>query len=164
MTPSLPHLSGLMIYYAQDLTICERLLRLFRDYAEQFIAMLNRDQCLALFTASVDLLKSYSAHHCASRVIHRTSTSTHADLEEEQNYSDVLWDRLEPAGAALLPLAAVDVNKFVAVVNSLAQNRFYNCRIRQDADGQKKSLVYFNTIKILYHELLFTPKDSFIKL
>jgi len=90
MTPSLPHLSGLMVYYAQDLTICERLLRLFRDYAEQFIAMLNREQCLALFTASVDLLKSYSAHHCASRVIHRTSTSTHADLEEEQNYSDVL--------------------------------------------------------------------------
>lgn len=91
ITPSLPHLSGLMLYYAQDLTVCESLLRLFRDYAEQFVAMLTRDQCLALFNASAELLRSYSAHHCSSRVIKRTvSSALEADAEEEQSYSDVL--------------------------------------------------------------------------
>ena len=83
MTPSLPHLSGLMAYYAKDLSICESLLCLFRDYAEQFIAVLDPPSCHALFQASADLLKSYSAHHCTSRAI------THA-LEEEQNYNDIL--------------------------------------------------------------------------
>ena len=90
MTPSLQHLSGLMVYYAHDLTVCERLLCVFRDYAEQFIAMLKREQCLALFQASADLLKSYSAHHCASRVVKRPMSSVENDLEEEQSYGDVL--------------------------------------------------------------------------
>lgn len=84
ITPSLPHLSGLMAFYAQDLSICEGLLRLFRDYAEQFVAILEPDACLSLFKSSADLLKAYSSIHCAaSRVI------VH-DAEEEQNYNDVL--------------------------------------------------------------------------
>lgn len=84
LTPSLPHLSGLMAFYANDLSICESLLRLFRDYAEQFIAVLDPSASLALFKASADLLKSYSDVHCAStRVINH-------DAEEEQNYNDVL--------------------------------------------------------------------------
>jgi hypothetical protein len=91
ITPSLPHLSGLMTYYADFLTICEGLLRLFRDYAEQFVALLDREQSLTLFNASAELLKSYSSHHVASRVVKRAvATSVEADAEEEQNYSDVL--------------------------------------------------------------------------
>jgi hypothetical protein len=84
LTPSLGHLSGLMNFYAEDLTICEGLLRLFRDYAEQFIAVLDAESCISLFQASAELLKSYSVHHCsASRVIVHSS-------EEEQKYDDVL--------------------------------------------------------------------------
>ena len=87
ISPSLPHLSGLMMYYAEDLSICESLLHLFHDYAEQFIAVLDPDACLVLFQSSAELLKSYSAHHCkASRVV---VAPQHA-AEEEQNYSDVL--------------------------------------------------------------------------
>jgi hypothetical protein len=85
LTPSLAHLSGLMTFYAKDLFICESLLRLFRDYAEQFVAVLDPEACLALFQASGDLLKSYSTVHCASTrsiIVHST--------EEEQNYNDVL--------------------------------------------------------------------------
>ena len=84
LTPSLPHLSGLMAFYASDLSICESLLRLFRDYAEQFIAVLEPQPCLVLFQASGELLKSYSSVHCASN---RTVVFS---AEEEQNYNDVL--------------------------------------------------------------------------
>jgi hypothetical protein len=84
LTPSLPHLSGLMAFYANDLSICEGLLRLFRDYAEQFIAILDPEASLALFKCSAELLKAYSSVHCASsRVIK-------SDAEEEQSYNDVL--------------------------------------------------------------------------
>ncbi|KAL3921154.1 MAG: hypothetical protein SGILL_002900 [Bacillariaceae sp.] len=84
LTPSLEHLSGLMQFYAQDLTICEGLLRFFRDYAEHFIAVLDSESCLVLFRASSELLKSYSSHHCSStrEIVHST--------EEEQKYDDVL--------------------------------------------------------------------------
>jgi hypothetical protein len=84
LTPSLGHLSGLMEFYAQDLTICEGLLRLFRDYAEQFIASLDPNSCTALFTASTELLQRYSVQHCSSaRVISHIT-------EVEQTYDDVL--------------------------------------------------------------------------
>jgi len=89
LSPSMPHLSGLMIYYAEDLTICESLLKLFRDYAERYLPMLTRDQCIILFSASTSLLKSYSEHHCKSRAIVKTSNSVE-DFEEEQSYNDVL--------------------------------------------------------------------------
>lgn len=84
LTPSFPHLSGLMAFYADDLSICESLLRLFRDYAEQFIAVLDPASCVALFQASGELLRSYSAVHClATRVIVHSA-------EEEQSYNDIL--------------------------------------------------------------------------
>lgn len=84
LTPSLAHLAGLMAFYADDLSICESLLRLFRDYAEQFIAVLDNDSCLVLFKSSGDLLKSYSVIHCAStRVVGQSE-------EEEQSYNDIL--------------------------------------------------------------------------
>ena len=84
LIPSLPHLSGLMAFYAEDLTICESLLRLFRDYSEQFIAVLDGESCLVLFQSSAELLRSYSAVHCAS-----TRVIVHS-LEEEQSYNDIL--------------------------------------------------------------------------
>jgi len=92
ITTYLPQLSGLMAYYAKDLTICETLLRFFRDYTEQFIAILDRDQSLALFTATAELLKSYSAHHCEARVIVSVAQKSAAEVEaeEEQAYGDIL--------------------------------------------------------------------------
>ncbi|KAL9179867.1 hypothetical protein ACHAXT_007837 [Thalassiosira profunda] len=89
INPSLPHLSGLMTFYAEDLTICEGLLKLFRDYAEQYIAMMTRDQCLNLFTSSASLLKHYSEHHCKNRVV-RKKSEVENEFEEEQQYSDVM--------------------------------------------------------------------------
>mmetsp|Transcript_839 Transcript_839/g.1941 ORF Transcript_839/g.1941 Transcript_839/m.1941 type:complete len:1304 (-) Transcript_839:31-3942(-) len=91
ITPSLQALSDLMVHYVDDLTICELLLRFFRDYAERFISVLDRDQCLALFHASSSLLKSYSGHHCKSRAVVKIAASRlEEDLEEEQSYSDIL--------------------------------------------------------------------------
>ena len=90
LTPSLPHLSDLMIYYAKDLTICGALLKLFKDYAENFVAMLTRDQSLELFSASASLLKHYSEHHIKNRVVHKRSEAIEDMFEEEQNYNDVL--------------------------------------------------------------------------
>jgi hypothetical protein len=89
LSPHLPHLSGLMTYYAEDLTICEGLLRLFRDYAEQYIAMMTREQSVELFTASATLLRHYSERHCINRVIHKRS-EVEAEFDEEQKYNDVL--------------------------------------------------------------------------
>jgi hypothetical protein len=87
LTPALQDLSGLMTYYAQDLSICESLLRFFRDYTERFVAILDREQSLTLFNATADLLRHYSATHCAARIIVHPSISPD---EEEQQYSDVL--------------------------------------------------------------------------
>ena len=81
---SLPHLAGLMRFYAEELSICESLLRLFRDYTEQFIVALEQDDCVALFAASADLLKSYSSSHCSKTRVIKSS------IEEEQDYTDVL--------------------------------------------------------------------------
>ena len=91
ISPSLTHLSGLMEFYAQDLSICEGLLRFFRDYSSHFIAILNGQQCLLLFQASSNLLKSYSSNHCSSNRVITNSTDGAGTLEEEeQKYSDVL--------------------------------------------------------------------------
>lgn len=90
ITPSLPHLSGLMTYYARDLTICGGLLKLFRDYAEQYIAIMTRDQSIDLFAASASLLKHYSELHLKNRVVQKRSEAIEVLFEEEQNYNDVL--------------------------------------------------------------------------
>ena len=89
ITPCLPHLSGLMTFYAEDLTICESLLKIFRDYSEQYIAMMTREQSIALFTSSASLLQHYSEKHCKNRVIYKRSESVE-EFEEEQKYNDVL--------------------------------------------------------------------------
>ena len=90
LTGYLPQLSGLMKHYASDLTICETLLRFFRYYTEYFIATLDREQSLALFNASAELLKSYSAHHCASRAVVTRKSATEVEAEEDQAYGDIL--------------------------------------------------------------------------
>ena len=90
ITPSLQPLSDLMVHYADELHICESLLGFFRDYAEGYMPVLNRDECLVLFHASSGLLRSYSTAHCKSRTVTRVSASSlEDDLEEEQNYSDI---------------------------------------------------------------------------
>ena len=89
LTTYLPQLSSLMVHYAEDLTICEALLRFFGDYTEHFMTILDRDQSVALFQAAAELLRGYSAHHCTARVIPKKS-STEAAAEEEQTYSDIL--------------------------------------------------------------------------
>ncbi|GKY91424.1 hypothetical protein MPSEU_000114700 [Mayamaea pseudoterrestris] len=89
LTPFLPQLTGLVTFYSTDLSVSENVLRFFRDYTEQFIVMLNRDQCLALFAAVAEALKSYSANHIQHRVIKRKA-STEATADEEQAYSDIL--------------------------------------------------------------------------
>ena len=90
ITPSLPHLSGLMKFdsFANDLSICGALLTFFRDYTEQCIGMLDHQQCSTLFTSAALLLQNYSEHHCKNRVIPRVTEE--ANLEEEQKYNDVL--------------------------------------------------------------------------
>ena len=91
ITPILPRLSQLMNYYASDIIICELLLKFFRDYAEQFIVMLDREQSLVLFRSSAELLKGYSTNHCGSRVVRKAAKkSLEDDLEEEQSYNDIL--------------------------------------------------------------------------
>jgi len=89
MSGYLPQLSGLMNYYANDLTVCYLLLRLFQDFTANFISLLNREQSLVLFQASAELLKSYSANHIAARAIKKKS-ATEAEAEEEQAYNDIL--------------------------------------------------------------------------
>jgi hypothetical protein len=91
MTPFLPQLAALMNFYATDITICELLLVLFRDYTERYIVSLDREQCMTVFRASADLLKDYSSNHCQSRVIRKAvNDSQENDVQEEQSYNDVL--------------------------------------------------------------------------
>jgi hypothetical protein len=90
ITPYLPQLSGLMTYYAHDLTICETLLRFFCEYTEQFVAMLDREQSLALFNSAATLLKSYSTNHCASNSMTAVKSTVEAAAEEEHAYGAIL--------------------------------------------------------------------------
>jgi hypothetical protein len=76
----LPQLSGLMKYYANDMTVCETLLRFFRDYTAHFISLLDRGQSLILFQSSAELLRSYSVYHWSARIT----------AEEEQSYNDIV--------------------------------------------------------------------------
>lgn len=90
VTPYLRQLASLMTFYAKDLSICEALLRFFRDYTEQFVAVLDHQQSLMLFHACAELLKSYSAAHCASRVVVERKSAGEAEADEEKAYNDIL--------------------------------------------------------------------------
>lgn len=89
ITLYLPNISGLMSYYSTDLTVCEIILRFFRDYTERFIVLLDREQSLALFNAVADVLKAYSTNHCTARII-KPRSKIEAETEEDQSYGDIL--------------------------------------------------------------------------
>jgi hypothetical protein len=86
----LMQISAMMTYYASDLTLGTLLLRFFRDYAANFIALLDNTQSITLFQASAELLKRYSEIHCASRVVTRKST-VEAAAVEDQSYEDIAF-------------------------------------------------------------------------
>lgn len=89
VTTYLPQLSGLMMFYANDLTVCETLLRFFRDYTAYFIALLDSNQSLVLFQSCAELFRSYSACLCSSRVI-KTKSTPEAAAAEDKSYGDIL--------------------------------------------------------------------------
>jgi hypothetical protein len=164
MTPCLPQLSGLMQFYASDITICEILLRLFRDYTEQFIVMLDREQCLAVFRASADLLKGYSSNHCTSRVVHKAiKKSGETDLEEEQNYNDILCaiqllnnigakDFIDTFSSERTGGKGVDSNEVIEVV-------FFG--LQQILPLMTKGLLHFPTLCTQYFSLLGFMMDTY---
>ncbi len=164
MTPCLPQLSGLMQFYASDITICEILLRLFRDYTEQFIVMLDREQCLAVFRASADLLKGYSSNHCTARVVHKAlKKSGETDFEEEQNYNDILCaiqllnnigakDFIDTFSSERTGAKGVDSNEVIEVV-------FFG--LQQILPLMTKGLFHFPTLCTQYFSLLGFMMDTY---
>lgn len=90
MNPLLLHLSTLMDYYSADISICESLLCLFRDYAESCALSMSPDERRGLFEASSNLLRKYSEHHCTARVIRARTGKESEEEEEDQAYSDIL--------------------------------------------------------------------------
>jgi hypothetical protein len=164
MTPCLHQLSGLMQFYASDITICEILLRLFRDYTEQFIVMLNREQCLAVFRSSADLLKGYSTNHCAARVVHKAiKKSGETDFEEEQNYNDILCaiqllnnigakDFIDTFSSERTGGKGVDSNEVIEVV-------FFG--LQQILPLMTKGLLHFPTLCKQYYSLLGFMMDTY---
>jgi hypothetical protein len=58
-------------------------------------------------------------------------------LLQEVVFQNIIWDRLEPAANALLPLAALDMNRFVNVVNSISQQLDNNKTRRMQEAFQK---------------------------
>lgn len=93
ISPYLPQISGLMTFYAKDLTISTSLLRFFRDYSVHFIAVLDSGQSLVLFQACAELLKRYSEIHCCSsrHIIQPIASVANANAEEDQAYQDILY-------------------------------------------------------------------------
>jgi hypothetical protein len=165
ITPSLQKLSDLMVHYATDITICEILLRLFRDYTEHFIVMLNRDQCLEVFRASAELLRRYSATQCSSRIIQKPATkSFEVELEEEQNYNDIL-----SAIQLLLNLGAKDfVDTFssdggVKGIESSEVTEVIFFGLQQILPLMTQGLLHFPTLCKQYFSLVGFMMDSYPK-
>ncbi len=42
-------------------------------------------------------------------------------LLQEVIFQPIIWDRLEPAGMTLLPLVAIDIQKFINLINAISQ-------------------------------------------
>merc|ERR1712071_378594 len=55
-------------------------------------------------------------------------------LLQEVIFQSIIWDRLEAAGAALLPLVAVNVQQFVALVNEICAS------VQFDSEEKRKRL------------------------
>lgn len=76
--------------------------------------------------SSLQGIASITREHLKSKILsgHLSRNSDFVDHCSRRLLTDVIfqnkvWDRLEPAGSALLPLAAIDVNRFAAVVKSI---------------------------------------------
>lgn len=76
--------------------------------------------------SSLQGIASITREHLKSNILnaHLSRNPAFLDKCSQRLLSDVIfqnkvWDRLETAGMALLPLAAIDVNRFAAVVKSL---------------------------------------------
>jgi len=89
LTKYLHDLAALMRLFGSDIAVCEILLCFFRDYAESFIATLNKENSAVLFQSCADLLKEYSHHQIQHRSVAKKS-SAEVDAEEEQAYNDIL--------------------------------------------------------------------------
>jgi len=160
ITPSLRPLSELMKYYAEDLTICESLLRFFRDYSEQFISVLNGEQCLTLFHASSELLKSYSSHHVAHRVVVKAS-SLEAELIEEQSYSDII--------CAISLLMNLGTKDFIDICSTTTANRIDSSQVtdiiffglKQILPLMTDGLLQFPSLCTSYFSLVGFMMDTF---
>ena len=88
VTPSLEKLSVLMGTFGGNMTICNALLRCFKDYSESYIAFLNTAECTALYTASNRLLKDYSTLSKEGKL--KRGGGAEEEGEEDQAYIDVL--------------------------------------------------------------------------
>eukprot|EP00591_Stephanopyxis_turris_P017038 CAMPEP_0195537666 /NCGR_PEP_ID=MMETSP0794_2-20130614/48367_1 /TAXON_ID=515487 /ORGANISM="Stephanopyxis turris, Strain CCMP 815" /LENGTH=178 /DNA_ID=CAMNT_0040671433 /DNA_START=60 /DNA_END=596 /DNA_ORIENTATION=+ len=87
------------------------------SHADQFVSKSCLRGISGLFSEHLksQAMSGHLSHHidildqCSSRLL------------KEVIFQPLIWDRLEPAGMALLPLVAVDVNRFAALVNSISQ-------------------------------------------
>ena len=61
-------------------------------------------------------------------------------LLKEVVFQSIIWERLEPAGAALLPLAAVDMTRFGGVVNAIS-SQFGSVQKKQRFERSFQSLM-----------------------
>ena len=158
VTPFLPQIAGLMAFYGKDLGVSETLLRFFRDYTEQFIVLLNREQCLALFSAVADALKSYSENHMHNRVIHRKSNAE-ASADEEQAYSDILC-----ALQLLVNLGAKEFIDACSVDEGVSSSQvtdmiFYG--LQQILPLMSEGLLQFPSLCTMFFELVFYMMDTY---
>ena len=147
---SLPYLAGLMNYYSDDLSICEGLLRLFRDYSEQFIFSLNDQECVVLFEASAELLKSYSVTHCSDRVVK-------SSLDEEQDYNDVLC-----AIQLLIHLSSKDFLDISNTVGSDQVTQIVFFGLQQILPLMTQGLLQFPTLCTQFFYLISSMVDSYV--
>lgn len=148
---SLPYLAGLMKYYSDDLSICQGLLRLFRDYSEQFIFSLNDEECIVLFEASAELLKSYSTSHCSDRVIK-------SSLDEEQDYNDVLC-----AIQLLIHLSSKDFLDISNTVGSDKVTQIVFFGLQQMLPLMTQGLLQFPTLCTQFFYLVSSMVDSYVE-
>jgi hypothetical protein len=81
--------------------------------------------------SSLQGLAGIAREHLQSRVldVHITSSQNQEGIIDkcsrrlltEVVFQNIIWDRIEPAGLALLPLAAIDIHRFATVVHGIAQ-------------------------------------------
>ena len=107
--------------------LCALPFDLFNSLLESLLFGMSHSDPL-VSKSSLQGLASLAREHLKTGVL-ATHLSTKGDifdnctarLIQEVVFQPIIWDRLEPAGSALLPLAAIDVNKFIQLVNAISQ-------------------------------------------